>query len=57
MTDKKEDSWLAEIATVAMGICSTIFKNDGSIDHRGHSGNDRTPAQKEGDKKRRSPSS
>jgi len=33
--------------------CSTIYKKDGSINHTGHSGNDRTPAQKAGDKLRR----
>lgn len=32
---------------------SEIRKKDGSIDHRGHEGNDRTPAQKAGDKARR----
>lgn len=28
-------------------------KNDGGHDHRTNAGNDRTPAQREGDKKRR----
>ena len=28
-------------------------KNDGSHDHRTNKGNDRTPSQKEGDKKRK----
>lgn len=32
---------------------SEMRKRDGSIDHRGHSGNDRTPAQKAGDRARR----
>ncbi|WP_435250666.1 hypothetical protein ACMAZD_26175 (plasmid) [Vibrio sp. nBUS_14] len=35
------------------GLVSDKNKKDGSIDHRGNSGNDRTPSQKEGDKKRR----
>lgn len=35
------------------GKTSEMRKKDGSIDHRGHSGFDRTPAQKEGDKSRR----
>lgn len=34
------------------GVTSQKRKIDGSIDHRGHTENDRTPAQKEGDKAR-----
>lgn len=32
---------------------STMRKKDGSIDHRGHSGNDRTPSQKKGSEARK----
>ncbi|MFA6761247.1 MAG: hypothetical protein WCR69_09415 [Sulfuricurvum sp.] len=32
--------------------CPKHTKNDGGQDHRYNSGNDRTPAQKEGDEKR-----
>lgn len=37
------------------GVTSTDRKKDGSIDHRGHTKEDRTPSQKEGDKARRGP--
>lgn len=50
--NEKEPSQRRNIRTVqSHGLRSTMNKKDGSIDHRGHTGNDRTPSQKDGDKR------